>query len=111
MKLVTPRHALAASVATAVAVVALKTAAWLITGSVGFLSDAVHSLVNLAGASFGLLMVIYARRAPSSTYPYGYGKAEYFSAAFEGTLITVAAAGILFAAGERLAHPQPLQPL
>ena len=109
--MVTPQQALAASVAAALAVIGLKTAAWWTTGSVGFLSDAIHSMVNLAGASFALLMVVLARRAPTSAYPYGYGKAEYFSVAFEGGLITLAAAGILFAAAERLLHPQPLQPL
>jgi len=59
----TPQLALAASVAAALAVIALKAAAWLITGSVGLLSDAVHSVVNLAGASFALLMVVLARRS------------------------------------------------
>jgi cation diffusion facilitator family transporter len=107
----TPQLALAGSVAAALVVIALKATAWLTTGSVGFLSDAVHSLVNLAGASFALLMVVLARRTPTPAYPYGYGKAEYFSAAFEGALISVAAAAILFAAGERLLHPQPLAPI
>jgi cation diffusion facilitator family transporter len=107
----TPPQALAASVAAALAVVGLKVAAWWTTGSVGFLSDAIHSLVNLAGASFALWMVVYARRPASVAYPYGYGKAEYFSALFEGALITIAGVGILAAAGEHLLHPRPLQPL
>jgi cation diffusion facilitator family transporter len=55
--------------------------------------------------------VVLARRTPTPAYPYGYGKAEYFSAAFEGALISMAAAGIFFAAGERLLHPQPLEPI
>lgn len=97
--------------AAAVAVVGLKATAWWTTGSVAFLSDAVHSLVNLAGAAFALWMVLFARREPSAAFPYGYGKAEYFSAAFEGALVMVAGGGILFAAGERLAHPHALQPL
>ena len=107
----TPQLALGGSVAAALAVVALKTGAWFTTGSVGFLSDAIHSLVNLAGASFALLMVVLARRAPTSAYPYGYGKAEYFSAAFEGGLIIAAGAAILFVIAEHLLHPQPLQPI
>jgi cation diffusion facilitator family transporter len=108
---VTPQQALAASVAAAIAIVALKTGAWWTTGSVAFLSDAVHSLVNLAGASFALWMVVFARREPSAAFPYGYGKAEYFSAAFEGALVAIAGAGILFAAAERTAHPHPLHPV
>ena len=90
----TPQQALAASVAAAIAIVALKIGAWWTTASVAFLSDAVHSLVNLAGASFALWMVVFARREPSAAFPYGYGKAEYFSAAFEGALVTVAGAGL-----------------
>jgi cation diffusion facilitator family transporter len=107
----TPQQALAISVGAAAAVVSLKWGAWWLTGSVAFLSDAVHSLVNLAAASFALLMVVFARRAPTASHPYGYGKAEYFSAAFEGALITVAAVGIFVAVTERILSPQALEPV
>ena len=104
----TPYHALWLSIGAAVSTIALKwSAAWL-TGSVGFLSDALESLVNLLGASFALAMVFYARRPADPGHPFGHGKAEYFASGFEGILIVVAAAGILYAAGERIAHPEPL---
>jgi cation diffusion facilitator family transporter len=107
----TPHQALWLSIATALATIALKWAAWRATGSVGFLSDAVESFVNLAGASFALAMVVYARRPADRGHPYGHGKAEYFASGFEGALIAVAAAAILVAAGRRLAAPQPLESL
>lgn len=104
----TPYRALWLSIAAAVTTIALKwSAAWL-TGSVGFLSDALESLVNLLGASFALAMVFYARRPADPGHPFGHGKAEYFASGFEGALIAVAAAGILYAAGERIAHPEAL---
>jgi len=106
-----PRQALFLSIGAALATIALKAVAWWLTGSVGFLSDALESLVNLAGASFALLMVSLAHTPPDAEHPFGHGKAEYFSAAFEGMLIFVAALAILVAAGERLLHPQALQSL
>lgn len=106
-----PRQALFLSISAAVATIALKAGAYWLTGSVGFLSDALESLVNLAGASFALLMVTLAHTPPDAEHPFGHGKAEYFSAAFEGMLIFVAALLILVAAGERLLHPQALQSL
>ena len=108
MRLPTPKQALLLSIAAALLTIALKAGAWLLTGSVGFLSDALESLVNLAGAGFALWMVSYAQQPPDENHPYGHGKAEYFSAAFEGGLIFIAALSILFAAGERLFNPQPL---
>lgn len=107
----TPRQALAISVSAAVVVITLKWGAWWTTGSVGFLSDAMHSLVNLGAASFALLMVFVARRPPSPEHPYGFGKAEYFSSAFEGGLICAAATAILYAVVQHIRHPEPLQPL
>lgn len=107
----TPQRALWLSVGAALATIALKWGAWWATGSVGFLSDAVDSIVNLAGAGFALAMVSYARRPPSSAFPYGYGKAEYFSSAFEAILILAAAAGISVLAVERLRAPLPLDSL
>lgn len=108
MKSITPQQALLLSVAAAVATIAMKAGAWWLTGSVGFLSDALESLVNLAGATFALLMVNLARTPADEQHPWGHGKAEYFSAAFEGGLIFLAALAILVAAGERLLNPQPL---
>lgn len=97
------------SVAAAVATIGLKMLAWWITGSVGLLSDALESLVNLAAALFALSMLRLAAAPPDEHHPYGFSKAEYFSAGIEGTLIVLAAAGILFAAIPRLIHPEPLE--
>ncbi|MCB1997148.1 MAG: cation transporter [Burkholderiaceae bacterium] len=99
------------SVAVAVATIGLKAGAWWLTGSVGLLSDALESLVNLAGASFALLMVTLAARPPDDDHPYGHHKAEYFSSGFEGVLILVAALAILVSAAERWLNPQPLEQL
>jgi cation diffusion facilitator family transporter len=96
------------SIAAAVATIALKTLAWWLTGSVGLLSDALESLINLAAAVLALSMLRLAAAPPDADYPYGLSKAEYFSAGIEGALIVVAAAGIIWAAIPRLAHPQPL---
>ena len=97
------------SVAVALATIALKTGAWWISGSVSLLSDALESLVNLAGALFALMMVMIAERPPDDDHPYGHHKAEYFSSGFEGVLIFVAALAIVWAAVDRLLHPQPLE--
>jgi divalent metal cation (Fe/Co/Zn/Cd) transporter len=97
-----------ASVVVAVVTITLKTWAWYITDSVGLLSDAMESLVNLASAIFGLMMVTVAALPPDEDHPYGHHKAEYFSSGFEGILIIVAALGIIWAAGHRIFDPQPL---
>ena len=97
------------SVAVAVATIALKTGAWWVTDSVSLLSDALESLVNLAGAMFALLMVTIAARPADDDHPYGHHKAEYFSSGFEGVLIFVAALAIVWAAVQRLSAPQPLE--
>jgi len=96
------------SVAVALATIALKTAAWWVSDSVSLLSDALESLVNLAGAMFALLMVTVAARPPDDDHPYGHHKAEYFSSGFEGVMIFAAAAAIIWAAVHRLLDPQPL---
>jgi len=106
-----PQVLLRWSVAVAAVTIALKTLAWWLTGSVGLLSDAMESIVNLASAAFALLMVKIAQRPADAGHPYGHHKAEYFSAGFEGLMIIIAAAGILWAALLRLAHPQPLEQL
>lgn len=99
------------SVAVAIATIALKTGAWWVSGSVSLLSDAMESLVNLAGATFALAMVTIAARPADEEHPYGHHKAEYFSSGFEGVLIFVAALAIVWAAVERLLNPQPLEQL
>ena len=102
----TPRRLLMASIVVAVVTIALKTLAWVVTDSVGLLSDAMESLVNLASAVFGLVMVTIAARPADDDHPYGHHKAEYFSSGFEGILIIAAALGIVWVAGQRLLHPQ-----
>jgi cation diffusion facilitator family transporter len=97
------------SIAAALATIGLKTLAWWITGSVGLLSDALESLVNLAAALFALSMLRLAAAPPDEHHPYGFSKAEYFSAGVEGALIVLAAAGILLTAIPRLISPQPLE--
>lgn len=106
---ITPQVLLRWSVAVAAATITLKGLAWWLTGSVGLLSDAMESFVNLASALFALLMVKIALRPADAEHPYGHHKAEYFSAGFEGLMIIVAAAGILWAALRRLQDPQPLE--
>lgn len=96
------------SIVAAVATIVLKMGAWWVTGSVGLLSDALESFVNLAGASFALWMITIARMPADEQHPFGHGKAEYFSSGFEGILIFGAALAILATAVERLLHPQPL---
>jgi cation diffusion facilitator family transporter len=96
------------SIAAAVATISLKAFAWHVTGSVGLLSDALESVVNLVAAFLALSMLRLAAKQPDEEYPYGFSKAEYFSAGTEGALIVVAAVGILYAAVPRLLAPEPL---
>jgi cation diffusion facilitator family transporter len=110
-QILTPRRLLWASVAVAVVTIAMKTLAWYLTDSVGLLSDAMESLVNLASAVFALAMVTVAARPPDDEHPYGHHKAEYFSSGFEGVLIIAAAVGIIWAAVHRLLDPQPVTTL
>ena len=98
-----------ASVVVAIMTITLKTLAWWITDSVGLLSDAMESLVNLASAIFGLIMVTVAAQPADAEHPYGHHKAEYFSSGFEGILIIVAAIGIIWAASHRIFDPQPIE--
>ncbi|WP_119156342.1 cation diffusion facilitator family transporter [Caldimonas tepidiphila] len=97
------------SVAAALATILLKTLAWWFTGSVGLLSDAMESFVNLAAALFALWIVSVASTPPDAGHPYGHAKAEYFSSGFEGLLILGAALGIAWAAIRRFADPQPIE--
>ncbi len=105
----TPKRLLMVSAGVAVVTIALKTLAWWLTDSVGLLSDAMESLVNLASAMFGLMMVTVAERPADEDHPYGHHKAEYFSSGFEGILIIMAGLGILWAAGHRVVDPQPIE--
>jgi cation diffusion facilitator family transporter len=97
------------SIAVALATIAMKGAAWWLTGSVSLLSDALESFVNLAGALFALAMVIVAQRPADAGHQYGHHKAEYFSSAFEGALIFAAALGIIWAAAQRFRAPPALE--
>ena len=97
------------SIAAAVTTMALKGAAYLLTGSVGLLSDAMESVVNLIGAGIALAMLTIAARPADDDHAYGHGKAEYFSSGAEGALILIAAISIGVVATNRLIHPQPIE--
>jgi cation diffusion facilitator family transporter len=97
------------SIAAAIMTIGLKTAAYLITSSVGLLSDALESLVNLVAAIMALAMLTIAARPPDEEHAYGHEKAEYFSSGFEGALILVAAASIILTAIPRLLNPRPIE--
>lgn len=105
------RSFLQLSVLAALATIALKTAAWWVTGSVGLLSDAMESFVNLAAALFALAMVTIAQAPADEDHPYGHNKAEYFSSGFEAMMILGAAIAIVVAAVQRWWSPQPLHGL
>jgi cation diffusion facilitator family transporter len=97
------------TIAAAVFTMGLKAAAYFVTGSVGLLSDALESVVNLVGGVMALAMLTVAARPPDDDHVYGHSKAEYFSAVVEGSLIIVAAGNIALAAVQRLLQPQPLE--
>jgi cation diffusion facilitator family transporter len=96
------------SIAAAVATISLKTVAWLLTGSVGLLSDAAESVVNLVAAVVGMLALRWAFKPADEEHAYGHAKAEYFAAGVEGALIVVAALTIAATGVTRLLHPQPI---
>jgi cation diffusion facilitator family transporter len=97
------------SVAAALATISLKTAAWLLTGSVGLLSDAAESVVNLVAAVVAMLALRWALKPADEEHAYGHAKAEYFAAGVEGSLIVVAAVTIAVTAISRLLDPQPIE--
>ncbi|NUN65601.1 cation transporter [Pseudanabaena biceps] len=97
------------SIAAAILTIALKFGAYLLTNSVGFLSDAMESGVNLVAAIGAVWAITYAAKPPDEEHVYGHSKAEYFSSGFEGALILVAAVSIAIAAIPRLVDPQPLE--
>src|ERR1700741_1840367 len=96
------------SIVAAVATIILKGLAWWLTGSVGLLSDALESFVNLAAAVLAFSMLRLAASPPDKNHPYGFSKAEYLAAGIEGALIVLAAAGILLTAVPRLLQPEAL---
>ncbi|MSS46196.1 cation transporter [Cutibacterium sp. WCA-380-WT-3A] len=97
------------SIAAATATIVLKTLAWRITGSVGLLSDAAESLVNLVAAVIALIALKVSIRPPDKNHHFGHSKAEYFSAGAEGMMIFIAAAVIIYTAVQRFLYPQPIE--
>jgi len=97
------------SIAAAVVTIALKSGAYLLTGSVGLLSDAIESGVNLVAALMALAMLTVAARPEDDNHTYGHSKAEYFASVVEGILILVAAGSIIWTAAGRLMHPKELE--
>jgi cation diffusion facilitator family transporter len=99
------------SIGASLLTMGLKTIAFLLTGSIGLLSDAIESIVNLVGSSFAFFMLRVAERPADKDHSYGHSKAEYFASALEGFLIFIAAGSIIYTAIQRLLHPGPLQAL
>lgn len=99
------------SIGAALLTIALKLGAYLLTNSVGFLSDSLESGVNLVAAIGAVWALTYAAKPPDEEHTFGHSKAEYFSSGFEGALILVAAVSIAIAAIPRLLNPQPLEQL
>lgn len=97
------------SIAAAISTILLKGIAWKLTGSVGLLSDAIESFVNLAGALMALAMLTLAALPADDNHAHGHSKAEYFSSAFEGFLILLAALSIGYTSIERLINPRALE--
>ena len=97
------------SIGAAILTILMKSAAYVLTGSVGLLSDALESTVNLAAAIVALLALRVASRPANDEFTFGYSKVEYFASGFEGGMILIAAAGIIITAIPRLIHPQPLE--
>jgi cation diffusion facilitator family transporter len=104
-----PKAWLRWSIAVALLTIALKGLAGYVTNSMGLISDAMESFVNLASAMFALAMVTIAERPADEDHPYGHHKAEYFSSGFEGVLILGAALAILWVSVQRLRSPQPIE--
>ena len=97
------------SIAAAVLTITLKTVAYFYTGSIGLLSDALESVINLIAAIIALLMIKIAVQPPDDDHAFGHDKAEYFASGIEGTLIFLAAGGIIYTAIPRLLAPQPIE--
>lgn len=99
------------SIAAAICTILLKSFAYKLTGSVGLLSDAMESVVNLLAALVAFWMLSLAAKPPNDEHPYGHSKAEYFSSGAESVLIVIAAISIAITALPRLLHPEPIQQL
>lgn len=99
------------SIGASILTIIIKWSAYEITGSVGFLSDAMESFINLAAGIIALIMLTIAALPPDKEHPFGHDKAEYFSSLIEGILIVLAAIGIVYAAVNRIYHPRPLEEL
>ena len=97
------------AIAAAILTISLKFTAYLLTNSVGLLSDALESCVNLVAAVVALIMLKLAEKPPDQEHEFGHNKAEYFSSAIEGGLIVLAAFSIIWSAVPRIIHPQPLE--
>jgi len=111
MVFASPRHYMLLSTAAAIATIVLKTLAWRLTGSVGLLSDAMESGVNLVAAIGAFWALTLAAKPADRKHHYGHFKAEYFSSGLESVLIVVAALAIIYTAIGRLQDPQPLEQL
>lgn len=105
------QRAMLVSVAAALATMALKFLAWNMTGSVGLLSDALESLVNLAAAVLGFILLGLAARPADDDHPFGHEKAEYFASGAEGMMILIAALTIAWQAIQGFMAPHPLAQL
>ena len=99
------------SIAAAIATISLKAAAYFYTGSIGLLSDALESVINLAAAIVALLMIKIAAQPPDEEHSFGHDKAEYFASGIEGTLIFIGAIAIVYTAFPRIFAPQPIEHL
>lgn len=97
------------SIGAALVTILLKFSAWYLTDSVGLLSDALESCVNLVAAIIALIMITIAETPADEKHPFGHTKAEYFSSAIEGGMIVVAAFSIIWSAVPRIIQPQPLE--
>jgi len=97
------------SIFTAIATISLKSIAYFLTGSVGLLSDAIESLVNLAAAVIALVMLKIAEQPPDEEHRYGHSKAEYFASIMEGLFIFIAAIAIIISAIGRIIHPKIIE--
>ena len=97
------------SIAAAITTIGLKFTTYLLTGSISLLSDALESVINLIAAIVALTALTFAARPPDAEHAYGHEKAEYFASGVEGALILIAAASIIYAAVDRLLHPQPIE--
>lgn len=109
MKVRAPAFYAGLSVATSIATIGLKFAAYFLTGSVGLLSDAVEAVVNIAAALVALGVLSYSAHAPDREHNFGHEKAQYFSSGIEGALVFVAAGAIVWTSVPRLFHPAPIE--